>query len=439
MNTPTPPTTSPPKVDPESLHLRAAPRAVMRLNRRMLAGLVGALVVLVLGGTIWSLQSSKRVRTTAPELHNVEKVARAEHLERLPKDYGKWAGSATGNTATVPVLGEPLPGDLGAAMHAKRMADNGAYAPAGQVGGTGVSTEADEAARSGVFFKNGGAGKAVSAPVASAGSGAMSEPMSSTSPFQALNGMPVPPASGSAGLTSDPTAVQNRQEQKQAFAANASDTVHRNPGSLQLPVSPYQVMAGTIIPAALVTGINSDLPGQVIANVTEGVYDTATGRFLLVPQGSRLIGRYDSQVAFGQRRVLLVWTRLILPDTSSIALDRLPGIDPAGYSGLEDGVDWHWDRILAGAALSTLLGVGAELAAPNRNISDSSGGNRLGGAARQGVQDTVNDVGQEITKRNASIQPTLTIRPGFPMRVMVNKDLVLRPYQPLFFVRGAPQ
>ena len=102
-------------------------------------------------------------------------------------------------------------------------------------------------------------------------------------------------------------------------------------------------------------------------------------------------------------------------------------------------MDWHWDRILAGAALSTLLGVGAELAAPNRNISDGSSGNRLGGAARQGVQDTVNDVGQEITKRNASIQPTLTIRPGFPLRVMVNKDLVLRPYQPLFFVRGAPQ
>lgn len=443
MNTPTPPNSSPRKVDPESLHLRAAPRAVMRLNRRMLAGLVGALGVLVLGGTIWSLQSPKRVRTAAPELHNVEKVARSEQLERLPKDYGKWSGApATTANSTVPVLGEPLPGDLGAAMHAKRMADNGAYRPAGQVGGTGVSTEADEAARSGVFFKGGGAGKMASvsaAPIASAGGGAMSEPMASTSPFQALNGMPVPPASGSAGLTSDPTAVQNRQEQKQVFAANASDTVHRNPGSLQLPVSPYQVMAGTIIPAALVTGINSDLPGQVIANVTEGVYDTATGRFLLVPQGSRLIGRYDSQVAFGQRRVLLVWTRLILPDTSSIALERLPGIDPAGYAGLEDGVDWHWDRILAGAALSSLLGVGAELAAPNRNISDSSSGNRLGGAARQGMQDTVNDVGQEITKRNASIQPTLTIRPGFPMRVMVNKDLVLRPYQPLFFVRGAPQ
>ncbi len=233
----------------------------------------------------------------------------------------------------------------------------------------------------------------------------------------------------------DPTAVQNRQDQKEAFLTNGGDTATRNPASLQLPTSPYQVMAGTIIPAALVTGINSDLPGQVIANVTEAVYDTATGRFLLIPQGSRLIGRYDSQVAFGQRRVLLVWTRLILPDASSISLDRLPGIDPAGYAGLEDGVDWHWDRILAGAALSTLLGVGAELAAPNN--SGSTGGVTV--AVRQSAQDTVNQVGQEITKRNVSIQPTLTIRPGFPMRVMVNKDLILRPYQPLFFQRGSSQ
>jgi len=233
--------------------------------------------------------------------------------------------------------------------------------------------------------------------------------------------------------TADPTAMQNQQEQKLAFVANEGDSATRDPASLHPPSSPYQVMAGTLIPAALVTGINSDLPGQVIANVTEAVYDTATGRFLLIPQGSRLIGRYDSQVSFGQRRVLLVWTRLILPDTSSISLDRLPGIDPAGYAGLEDGVDWHWDRILAGAALSTLLGVGAELAAPNN--SSGTGGVTI--AVRQSAQDTVNQVGQEVTKRNVSIQPTLTIRPGFPVRVMVNKDLILRPYQPLFFQRGA--
>ena len=221
-------------------------------------------------------------------------------------------------------------------------------------------------------------------------------------------------------------------DRKQAFVDRPSDPANLSTSRLQAPASPYQVMAGTIIPAALITGINSDLPGQVIASVTETIYDSATGRYLLIPQGTRLIGRYDSQVSFGQRRVLLVWTRLILPDTSSIALDRLPGIDAAGYAGLEDGVNWHWDRILAGAALSTLIGIGAELVAPERGGSDG----QIVIATRQGVQDTVNEVGKEVTKKNLDVQPTLTIRPGFQLRVMVSKDLVLRPYQPLFFSRG---
>ncbi len=154
--------------------------------------------------------------------------------------------------------------------------------------------------------------------------------------------------------------------------AKGGDAATSNTGSLQPPASPYTVMAGTTIPAALVTGINSDLPGQIIAEVTQPVYDTATGHYLLIPQGSRLIGRYDSQVAFGQQRVLLVWLRLVLPDTSSIALDKSPGIETAGYAGLEDGVDWHWGRILTGAVLSTMLGVGSELAVSNQGSANGN-------------------------------------------------------------------
>ncbi len=412
---------TPEKADPDTLALRASPRPVTRLNRRMLAVLAGALGIVILGATLWSLQSHKRERNPATELYNVDRVSRTESLDQLPKDYSKVPAVAK---PAVPALGEPLPGDLGPAIvHAQRNANTGTGAYGNPTRMAGVR-DAEEAARSGVFFRGSDAVKAVPATVAST---AMPEPMSGNQAFNPMASVSAQPA--------DPTAAQNRQEQKQAFVANAGDAATRNPASLQLPASPYQVMAGTIIPAALVTGINSDLPGQVIANVSEAVYDTATGRFLLIPQGSRLIGRYDSQVSFGQRRVLLVWTRLILPDTSSISLDRLPGIDPAGYAGLEDGVDWHWDRILAGAALSTLLGVGAELAAPDRSGSDG----KVIIATRQSAQDTVNQVGQEITKRNVSIQPTLTIRPGFPMRVMVNKDLILRPYQPLFFQRGSSQ
>ena len=421
--TPQSPPTGTNKADPDTLALRASPRPVTRLNRRMLAVLAGTLGTIILGATLWSLQSHQRERNPATELYNVDRVSRADSLDQLPKDYTNVVPMAK---PVVPVLGEPLPGDLGPAIvHARNHGNTGAYIPA-QPGHIAQPGDAEDAARSSVFFRSSSATKAAPATTAPA-----IQP-EQASGNQAFN--PMATATASTQPT-DPTAAQNRQDQKEAFLTNGGDTATRNPASLQLPASPYQVMAGTIIPASLVTGINSDLPGQVIANVTEAVYDTATGRFLLIPQGSRLIGRYDSQVSFGQRRVLLVWTRLILPDTSSISLDRLPGIDPAGYAGLEDGVDWHWDRILAGAALSTLLGVGAELAAPDRSGSDG----KVIIATRQSAQDTVNQVGQEITKRNVSIQPTLTIRPGFPMRVMVNKDLILRPYQPLFFQRGSSQ
>ncbi|MFY3174832.1 TrbI/VirB10 family protein, partial [Achromobacter xylosoxidans] len=138
------------------------------------------------------------------------------------------------------------------------------------------------------------------------------------------------------------------------------------------------------------------------------------------------------QVSYGQSRVQVVWNRIILPDTSSLKLDNLAGTDPAGYAGLEDDVDWHWDRVFAGAALTTLLGIGAELAAPE-NRQD---GDRVIIAGRDSAQDSINQVGQEMTRRNLNIQPTLTERPGLPVRIIVNRDLVLRPYQPLFFNRG---
>ena len=129
-------------------------------------------------------------------------------------------------------------------------------------------------------------------------------------------------------------------------------------------------------------------------------------------------------MTYGQRRVLLVWTRLLLPDGSSITLERLPGVDAGGYSGLEDGVDYHWGRLFAGAALSTLLGVNAQLVASGTTSNSGS----VVIATRQSAQDTVNQAGQQLTRKNLDLQPTLTARPGLPLRVIVNKDMVLRPY-----------
>lgn len=411
-----------PKVAPEDVALRAAPRPVTRLNRRTLAVSAALLTVIIAGASMWALQSKgRRGAGDQTNLYNVDRIAKADDLDQLPADYSKLpAKPAPAPAASVPQLGPPLPGDFGAASIAPLPTDTINPGPSAE--SIDRQRQTQEVARSSVFFRtSNSAGKteaAATVPSANASAG----------PF---NPMSVGPAS-TAAQPNDPTATQNRQDQKEAFLAESGDAVTRNGSILQAPTSPYTVMAGTIIPAALVTGINSDLPGQIIAEVTQPVYDTATGGYLLIPQGSRLIGRYDSQVAFGQRRVLLVWLRLVLPDTSSIVLDKLPGIDPAGYSGLEDGVDWHWSRILAGAALSTLLGVSSELAVSNQgNVN----GNTVI-ALRDSAQNTANQVGQEITRRNLSIQPTLTVRPGFPLDVMVNKDLVLRPYQPLFIQRG---
>lgn len=404
---------SPDKQNPDHLALRASPRPVTRLNRRSLALIAGALSAALLAATVWSLQSQHRGAAPAPELHISDRISPPDKLESVAHDYSE----------IPPQLGEPRPGDWGVAQ-ARQEAQAGnvtAVAPAAtgrKPGSTPASaSHVADAADSPLNFKIGGGTAMASAPDVTA----------QTAPADpAMNAFAALPERAAA---IDPTLTQNQQVHKEAFLNDRGATATRASGTWQPSPSPYAIMAGTILSAALVTGIKSDLPGQIIATVTEPVYDSKTGQTLLIPQGSRLIGEYDSQIAFGQRRVLVVWTRLVMPDTTSITLDRIPGVDGAGYAGLEDGVDWHWGRVFAGAAVSTLIGVGAELAAPDRNSSDG----RVVIAARDSVQDSVNQVGQEITRRNLNVQPTLTERPGLPLRVIVNKDLILRPYQSLFF------
>jgi type IV secretion system protein TrbI len=220
----------------------------------------------------------------------------------------------------------------------------------------------------------------------------------------------------------DPDSLLNMQDRKRAFLTAPVDRKIVSSDRLANPASRYIVQAGAVIPAALITGIRSDLPGQVTAQVTENVYDSPTGRYLLIPQGSKLIGVYDSQVSFGQDRALLVWTRLIMPSGRSILLERQLGADTQGFAGLEDEVDHHWARLFGAAALSTLLGVGAELGA-------SSNDSAILSALRRGSTDSLNQTGQQVMRRNLNVQPTITIRPGFPVRVIVNRDLVLTPYR----------
>jgi type IV secretion system protein VirB10 len=212
------------------------------------------------------------------------------------------------------------------------------------------------------------------------------------------------------------------QARKLAFVEAKADTQTTNPHALTPAPSAYAVMAGSIIPASLVTGLNSDLPGATIGQVTENVYDTVTGEHLLIPQGTRLVGKYDSVVAFSQKRALVVWTRLILPNGNSIVIENLPATDVAGYAGLEDEVDFHTWQLLKGVALASLIGVGTQLSIGNNQ-------NDLVNALRQSTQQATNSAGQRLVERELDVQPTITVRPGWPLRVIVSKDLVLKPYQ----------
>ena len=406
---------------PQPLEIRGKPRPVKRFSKRALMVLIGSGSAIVLGSLAFALQGPKDdAGGPARELYNTGHNPEADGLSTLPKSYGELPPEGD-------VLGPPLPGDLGTpilkAQREGRMGLPDQDAPESdpkqaQMAVREAELKAREAALtdaargSGVFFQVGASAgsKRVVGSVASAASGSVSFP--DLSDF-------APSREGAFGssLSEDP----NRQVRKLDFLGEEPDPSIYNPHRLETPVSPYQLMAGTIIPATLLTGVNSDLPGQVIAQVTSPVYDTVTGETVLVPQGARLIGRYDSVIAFGQSRALLVWSRIVMPDGSSIRIDNLTGVDARGYAGLEDKVDYHSWKLLQGVALSTLLGVGSELA------SDDEGD--IARALRRSAQTGANEAGQEIVRRNLGVQPSITIRPGWRLGVLVNKDIVLKPYE----------
>lgn len=233
------------------------------------------------------------------------------------------------------------------------------------------------------------------------------------------------PTEASLGTPLNARDEANRQDEKRAFleTKGSSDEIL---GSLRRrPHSEFALMAGTIIPGVLLSGLNSDLPGQILGQVSQNVFDTATGRYLLVPQGTKVIGRYDSRISYGQERLLIVWNRLVFPDATSISLDTMPGVDLTGQAGLFDQVNNHYVRLFTGVVLSSLLGAGAQVAnGPTYQSIDPA----YGQLALQGFAKNANEVGQEITRRNLNVQPTLEIRPGFRFNIFVNRDMALEPH-----------
>lgn len=353
----------------KALRLRAPPEPVTRLSRKALVACGAVLAAGVAGALGWSLMEHKR-KPAEPAF--VPAASPPERVASLPRDYA--------GRPAAPTLGPPLPGDLGRPMLSSQVAqrdDIGSPSAAMADPRLEAHREAVASARaSGLFI-------AVAAPRTSGG-----EPK-----------------------------VTLEAEVPKAFASDPRVTSSER---LQAPASPYVLQAGAIIPAALVTGLRSDVPGLAIAQVTQDVFDSLGGGHLLIPQGARLIGRYDTGITNGQRRLGVSWDRLILPSGRSILLDQLPGADAQGMAGLQDEIDFHRWEILGAAGLSTLLAIGAEAA--------TGGESDVVRALRRGAAQSVSDVGQQVVGRSLDRAPTLMIRPGAPLRVILTRDLVLESY-----------
>jgi len=387
------------------LAIWARPRPVKRFSKKVLMVGAGGLALMLSAALAFALQPVEYDTGISTELYNVTHKPVADEIERLPKTY------ADVTLVTPTVLGPPLPGDLGRAYlntgngDTKPETDNPFRYEPGAVRTasaprrtTARPPEQDptivqkEAVRqSGLFFDVGSS--TPNAPV-----------QTYSDPFAALNGLP------ELGFDQSKTAAQTPSVSNEVY----------NSGEIQSPRSPYQVMAGTLLPATLVTGLNSDLPGQVIGQVTENIYDTVTGRHLLIPQGAKLIGSYESRNSYGDTRAFVSWSRLIFPNGDSIVLDDLGAVDGLGQAGLRDKVDGHTGKIIKASVLSSVLGIGTELATDNDD--------RIVRALQNSGQQTINVAGQRLVDRSLNVEPTITIRPGWRFSVLVSRDLVLKPY-----------
>lgn len=359
-----------------------------------------------------------------------------EAFNALPGDY---ATAAQQRAERAPKLGPPMPGEVGQMQYAaQQQASTRAYG-----GGAQPQTAAQQFAAQQDLQRMQQAANARYAKTSfqqSAGAGGASNQgqfggqpafvgMPPNSP-EAVQQQMLAQAAAAAAAAGGPDKTArddaNRQDDKRQFMDEKHDT-----GTLQSrltpPATPTVVSAGTLIPALFLTGINSDLPGQITAQVSQPVYDTPTGRHVVIPQGAVLIGAYDSRVTFGQNRVLLVWQRLRFPNGSSLDLEGMPGVDLSGYAGVSDQVNNHWGKVLSSVLLSSTV---AAAVATAEGDSFSSFQRDAGQAASQGAAQQINQAGAQLLQRSINVQPTLEIRPGQRVAVMVNKDLALSPYGP---------
>ncbi|HDZ5238183.1 TPA: conjugal transfer protein TrbI [Campylobacter jejuni] len=217
----------------------------------------------------------------------------------------------------------------------------------------------------------------------------------------------------------------NKDVQGQQFLSQKKDNGYLKYVK-QKPLSTYEIKAGWNIPAILITGVNSDLPGQILAQVTQNVYDSATGKYLLIPQGTKVVGAYSSNIIYGQSRLLVAWNKLIFPNGDTLNLDGMQGTSQDGYTGFEDQVDNHYFRIFGSAFL--LSSISAGIALSDNSDTNSEKETASDKAIAQAIQQ-MGQVASEMIRKNMNISPTLKIRPGYKFNIFVTKDIILEPLE----------
>jgi type IV secretion system protein VirB10 len=240
----------------------------------------------------------------------------------------------------------------------------------------------------------------------------------------------------------DETLKQNNQDGKRDFldGSGLSEQEETNPHLVRQAISSYEVTAGMIVPAVLVTQGDSDLPGLMTGRVRENVYDSATGRHLLIPQGTTIIGVYDSVVTFGQQRLLVAWQRLIFPDGTKLNIGGMPGTDLIGAAGFNDHVDRHYQRVFGGALLLSIMTAGVTLSQEDDNpsgIDQGSTRDQVKNTLATALGQNLGEAASQMLRREMNVQPTLRVRPGYRFNVLVNKDLIFEgPYLNTFVGGG---
>lgn len=396
---------------------------VRTLNKKLIVALVCVIAIIFLTIIISALSTSpeetnSKIASTATNPQNLQ--AGLAPVNNLPQNYG---AADQIDTIMMRGVGGPAVQKLLSSLQAQQAQLQQQLASLKSQGPTNQFSA--QANNSSIFFAGG-------APPPQTQAAAATTPPAATKPENTEN---------APGNSPDTYAQQNMQGQKLDFITSKPNKEIYNPNTVQYPASPYILQAGSVIPAVLQTTISTDLPGVITAIVSQDVFDSINGKYLLIPRGSRLIGEYNSTVSYGQTQVQAKFTRLIRPDGTSILLPNQPGVNGVGTSGLSDEVDNHWSKIIGAGVLAAIFNIPGIIATNQMNNSTTySGaypgpvsvnqnlGTTAGASALQGVGQTASGIGNALANKSLNIQPTLIVNAGYQFSILVTKDIVLPPY-----------